>query len=117
MKPHIAACFQASGAPFSSILPYVSCVAAHGGVGTLSEAFLAGIPCIVTGQLVADQIFWGHRVQELGLGAGPIHVSTFHKKVVQIIDQMLATGSSEVAKSQELAMKLSKSAYSFIFSR
>jgi UDP:flavonoid glycosyltransferase YjiC (YdhE family) len=53
--------------PFSRVMPYVSAVVHHGGVGTLAQAMLAGVPQLVlpTG---FDRPENAARLQDLGVG-------------------------------------------------
>jgi UDP:flavonoid glycosyltransferase YjiC (YdhE family) len=43
----------------------------HGGGGTTAAALRAGVPQVVVPH-IADQPYWGRRVQALGVGAAPI---------------------------------------------
>jgi vancomycin aglycone glucosyltransferase len=49
------------------LFPRVACVVHHGGAGTTTAAARAGVPQIVVPHL-ADQYYWGRRVELLGLG-------------------------------------------------
>ena len=57
--------------PYDWLLPHVAAVVHHGGVGTLSAGLRAGKPTVVC-PFVADQPFWGRRVESLGVGPPPI---------------------------------------------
>ena len=48
----------------------------HGGAGTTAAVLRAGIPSIIV-PFFADQFFWGHLVQSLGLGPAALP----HKKL------------------------------------
>jgi UDP:flavonoid glycosyltransferase YjiC (YdhE family) len=63
--------FMLDSAPFSWLFPRVAAVVHHGGAGTTSAAFRAGVPSIVI-PFFGDQPFWGHLVAELGVGPKPI---------------------------------------------
>jgi len=55
----------------SWLFPRVSLAIHHGGAGTTAAILRAGVPSIVV-PFFADQFFWGRRVRELRVGAGPI---------------------------------------------
>jgi rhamnosyltransferase subunit B len=54
-------------APFSLLLPHCSALVHHGGIGTLSQAWRAGIPQLIT-PLAHDQPDNAVRVRERGIG-------------------------------------------------
>jgi vancomycin aglycone glucosyltransferase len=54
-------------APFGAVLPRCAAIAHQGGIGTLFEAALAGIPQAVL-PCMLDQYFWARRIEELGIG-------------------------------------------------
>lgn len=53
------------------LFPRVSLAIHHGGAGTTAAILRAGVPSIVV-PFFADQFFWGRRIRDLGVGAGPI---------------------------------------------
>lgn len=55
----------------SWLFPRVRMAIHHGGAGTTAAILRAGVPSIVI-PFFADQFFWGKRVRDLGIGAGPI---------------------------------------------
>ncbi|MGW0433599.1 glycosyltransferase [Micromonospora sp. NPDC003197] len=57
--------------PYELLFPQVAAVVHHGGAGTTAEAIRAGRPQIVC-PFVADQPFWGRRMQALGVAPAPI---------------------------------------------
>jgi UDP:flavonoid glycosyltransferase YjiC (YdhE family) len=59
------------GAPHGHLVPRLSVVVHHGGGGTTAAALRAGVPQVVVPH-IADQPYWGRRVQALGVGAAPI---------------------------------------------
>lgn len=63
--------FALDGAPHDWLFPRVAAVIHHGGAGTTSAALRAGVPNTAA-TFIADQQFWGRRVQALGCGPGPI---------------------------------------------
>ncbi|EYF08198.1 glycosyltransferase [Chondromyces apiculatus] len=58
-------------APHDWLFPRVSAVVTHGGAGTVAACLRAGRPAVVVPH-IADQPYWGRRVEELGLGPAPI---------------------------------------------
>jgi rhamnosyltransferase subunit B len=54
-------------APLAKVMPHVSAAVHHGGVGTMAEAFRAGVPQVVT-PFAWDQFDNGARVVDLGVG-------------------------------------------------
>jgi sterol 3beta-glucosyltransferase len=58
-------------APHGWLFPRMAAVVHHGGAGTTAAAFRAGVPQVVVPHL-ADQPFWGGRVERLGVGPRPI---------------------------------------------
>lgn len=57
--------------PHSWLFPRVATVVHHGGAGTTAAGFRAGVPSIVI-PFFADQLYWGQRVADLGVGPAPI---------------------------------------------
>lgn len=57
----------------------------HGGLGTTAEALRVGVPVIITGVLLMDQRFWGKRVNDLGVGPEPTHISSFSSVSTRVI--------------------------------
>lgn len=57
--------------PHDWLLPRCSGIMHHGGFGTTSAGFQAGIPSIVIPHII-DQYLWGNKVTELGVGPKPI---------------------------------------------
>jgi sterol 3beta-glucosyltransferase len=57
--------------PHSWLFSRVAAVVHHGGAGTTAAGLRAGIPSIVI-PFFGDQLFWGQRVEKLGVGTAPI---------------------------------------------
>jgi rhamnosyltransferase subunit B len=53
-------------APFEALLPHLSALVHHGGIGTSAEAFRAGIPQLVV-PYAFDQFANGQRAKDLGV--------------------------------------------------
>jgi sterol 3beta-glucosyltransferase len=57
--------------PYDWLLPKVSAVVHHGGMGTMMLALRAGVPQVIV-PYGLDQPFWGNRIAQLGAGPTPI---------------------------------------------
>jgi UDP:flavonoid glycosyltransferase YjiC (YdhE family) len=57
--------------PYGWLFPRVAAVVHHGGAGTTGAALRAGVPALIM-PFLFDQFFWGHRLQELGVGPAPL---------------------------------------------
>ena len=77
-------------APHDWLLPKCKMIVHHGGAGTTSAALRAGIPQIVV-PFMADQPFWGSRVNALGLAPKPIPVDQL--SVERMVSAMVEAGS------------------------
>mgnify|MGYP000999447152 CR=1 FL=1 len=99
-----ASVFACRYVPFSRLMPRVALAVHHGGIGTLSQALLAGIPQICM-PLSHDQPDNAVRLETLGVGVG-IPPRTFTMpKVSKAMDSLL--NSSEVAqRCQESSRRL-----------
>jgi sterol 3beta-glucosyltransferase len=58
-------------APHEWLFPRMSAVVHHGGAGTAAAGLRAGKPTVIC-PFIADQPFWGKRVEALGVGTAPI---------------------------------------------
>jgi sterol 3beta-glucosyltransferase len=63
--------FPVASAPHDLLFPQMAAVIHHGGAGTTAAGLRAGVPSLVV-PFMADQTFWGRRVQALGVGPKPI---------------------------------------------
>jgi sterol 3beta-glucosyltransferase len=59
-------------APHEWLFPRMAAVVHHGGAGTTAEGLRAGRPTVICPTTMNDQLFWGRRVSELGVGPEPI---------------------------------------------
>jgi sterol 3beta-glucosyltransferase len=62
---------QIRSAPYEWLFPQSAAVVHHGGAGTTAAGLRAGKPSVVC-PFFGDQPFWGHRVEELGVGPAPL---------------------------------------------
>ncbi|MGA4668286.1 glycosyltransferase [Propionibacteriaceae bacterium Y1923] len=60
-------------APFDWLFPRTAGVVHHGGSGTTGTALRAGVPQWIVPHM-ADQPYFGRRVQQLGVGPAPVHL-------------------------------------------
>jgi len=58
-------------APHDWLLPRAAAVVHHGGAGTTAAGVRAGIPTIIC-PFLGDQSFWGHVIEQRGVGPAPI---------------------------------------------
>lgn len=63
---------EIEGAPHDWLFPRMAAVVHHGGAGTTAEGLRAGKPTAVFPSNLGDQLFWGRRVHDLGVGPKPI---------------------------------------------
>ncbi len=63
--------FPISYAPYSWLFPRMAAIVHHGGSGTTGFGFASGVPSIVV-PFAFDQIYWGARAAELGVGPKPV---------------------------------------------
>lgn len=75
-------------APFSTLLKHASVFVHHGGVGTMSQAFAAGVPQLIM-PMAHDQPDNADRAERLGAGIG-LSVRRFTpKRVAQALERLL----------------------------
>lgn len=95
-------------APFSQLFPRVAAVVHHGGIGTMAEAFRAGIPQLIV-TFAYDQFDNGLRAKRLGvadvlsstaLSARKMHVKLRDILTSQEVKRNCSTVSSYMAKSE-----------------
>ncbi len=63
--------FLTEAVPHDWLFPRTAAVVHHGGAGTTAAGLRAGTPTVVV-PYFGDQPFWGRRVRDLGVGAGPV---------------------------------------------
>lgn len=98
--------FEAQGASFGILFDLVDCLIIHGGLGTTAEALRAGLPTIVTGVLLMDQRFWGRRVNELGVGPPPVHITNFQSVCVDYLDDCLRPENEYIVNCKALTQRI-----------
>lgn len=91
--------------PLDQLLPAAAAFVHHGGIGSTSQALLAGIPQVLM-PLAHDQFDNADRIQRLGVGASvPVHRFT-GKRLSQVL-QPLLTSPQVAADCRRLADRLS----------
>jgi len=90
-------------APHDQLLPLVAAAVHHGGAGTTTAAFRAGIPQVIVPH-VLDQFYWGRRVELLGIGprALPIEALSDEALAGRIAATLDEPAFSDRAKSRGL---------------
>ncbi|MGR9036411.1 MAG: glycosyltransferase [Gammaproteobacteria bacterium] len=77
--------------PHQPLFRHCAAVVHHGGAGTTHAATLGGCPSIVV-PFMDEQLFWGHRLQTLGLAFEPLPARNVSaKKLAKTIQKVLAT--------------------------
>ncbi|WP_211341571.1 glycosyltransferase [Myceligenerans xiligouense] len=88
---------------YRALFPRVAAVVHHGGAGTTGTAFAAGCPQVVC-PFVADQPFWGRRVESLGAGPAPLPqkrltATTLAAAIERAVDPDARAGAERVARA------------------
>jgi sterol 3beta-glucosyltransferase len=86
--------FLIDSIPHSWLFPRMAAVVHHGGAGTTSAGFRSGVPSLLI-PFFGDQIFWGDRVFELGIGDRPIPRK-------ELSTDLLAEGITKITSDQEI---------------
>ena len=63
--------FPITYAPYGWLFPRMAAIVHHGGSGTTGFGFASGVPSIVV-PFAFDQIYWGARAVEMGVGPKPV---------------------------------------------
>lgn len=89
--------------PFSSLLPHCAALVHHGGVGTTSQAFMAGIPHVVV-PMGFDQFDNGERIEKLGCGLACPMGKLSKRRLVAMLLTLLQT-KEYTDRARELAKR------------
>ena len=85
--------------PHSWLFPRVAAVVHHGGAGTTAAGLRAGVPSVVV-PFFGDQLFWGQRVEKLGVGRTPIPRK---KLTVELLAQAIDRSVTDPVMRQQAA--------------
>ena len=90
-------------APFSTLLKQAACFVHHGGIGTLSQGFAAGVPQLLM-PMAHDQPDNENRLRRLGAGMGLTPRKFTSERVAAALEELLLSPSvsASVAKCAEL---------------
>ncbi|ADG98961.1 Sterol 3-beta-glucosyltransferase [Segniliparus rotundus DSM 44985] len=87
----------------ATVLPLCKAAVHHGGAGTTAACLRAGLPSLIC-SVLADQPFWGRRIQALGVGAHvPVQQLT-EKKLEDALRVLLS--AKTVERAQTIAQAL-----------
>jgi len=79
--------------PHSWLFPKMKIIVHHGGCGTTNSVVKAKVPSIIIPILGIEQVFWGKRVEELGLGK-------IISSIEEVDAQQLATTIQQILKNK-----------------
>lgn len=97
--------FMIDSVPHSWLFPRVGAVVHHGGAGTTAAGLRAGVPSIII-PFFGDQLFWGQRIAELGVGPEPIPRKKLTvERLAQAIKQVV-TDESMRQRASNLGAKI-----------
>ncbi|WP_438019114.1 glycosyltransferase [Sorangium sp. So ce315] len=92
-------------APHDWLYPRVAAAVIHGGAGTVAACLRAGKPAVVVPHL-ADQLFWGRRVEELGVGPRAIPRPRLTAASLEAAIHAAATDAGMQRRAAELGRKI-----------
>lgn len=93
-------------APHEWLFPKMSAVVHHGGAGTTAEGLRAGKPTIICPTYINDQLFWGRRVFELGVGPKPIPQKKLTTEALSLAIRDAVADAGMRVRAEELGVKI-----------
>jgi rhamnosyltransferase subunit B len=96
--------FHARYVPLDDLLPRAAAFVHHGGIGSTSQAMLAGVPQVIV-PLAHDQFDNATRVRRLGLGAGVPSGRLTGARLAEALEPLLAS-ASVAAACRDVALRL-----------
>jgi sterol 3beta-glucosyltransferase len=96
--------FVAPVLDYDAVLSRCCAAVHHGGSGTTWATLRAGLPTLIT-SMIADQPFWGWRVQQLGVGETMPFSQLTRRRLARALDTLLAEPTRH--RARELATRLS----------
>lgn len=96
--------YQIKAAPHDWLFPKLDAAVHHGGSGTTGASLRAGLPTIIK-PFFGDQVFYGSRVEDLGVGIclKKLNVSNFSKALIEV-----TTNEKMIAKAAEIGKDIRK---------
>ncbi|HLI51978.1 MAG TPA: nucleotide disphospho-sugar-binding domain-containing protein, partial [Thermomicrobiaceae bacterium] len=94
-----------SDVPHSWLFPRMAAVVHHGGSGTTSQGLRAGVPTLIV-PFIADQFYWGKRVQDLGVGCPPVRPSEIERTDLSYLIQELVESPSMRRRAEEVGRQI-----------
>lgn len=96
--------YQIKSAPHDWLFPKLDAAVHHGGSGTTGASLRAGLPTIIK-PFFGDQLFYGSRVEELGVGISlkKLNASNFSKALVEV-----TTNEKMIMKAKKLGENIRK---------
>ncbi|WP_437817029.1 glycosyltransferase [Sorangium sp. So ce1078] len=91
--------------PHDWLYPRVAAAVIHGGAGTVAACLRAGRPAVVVPHL-GDQLFWGRRVEELGVGPRAIPRPRLTSEALATAIHAAATDPGMQRRAEELGRKI-----------
>ncbi|WP_437736074.1 glycosyltransferase [Sorangium sp. So ce1335] len=99
------AILRIDAAPHDWLYPRVAAAVIHGGAGTVAACLRAGKPAVVVPHL-ADQLFWGRRVEELGVGPRAVPRPRLTAESLAAAIHAAATDAGVQQRAAELGRKI-----------
>ncbi|KAF5093820.1 hypothetical protein D0Z00_003849 [Geotrichum galactomycetum] len=96
--------YQIKSAPHDWLFPKLDAAVHHGGSGTTGASLRAGLPTIIK-PFFGDQVFYGSRVEDLGVGIclKKLNVSNFSKALIEV-----TTNEKMITKAANLGEQIRK---------
>ncbi|WP_438000316.1 glycosyltransferase [Sorangium sp. So ce185] len=91
--------------PHDWLYPRVAAAVIHGGAGTVASCLRAGRPAVVVPHL-GDQLYWGRRVEELGVGPRAIPRPRLTAEALAAAIHAAATDAGMRRRAEELGRKI-----------
>lgn len=96
-RPASETLFFTDTVPPAALLSCMAAIVHHGGAGMTGLGLKAGLPAVVI-PFMADQLFWGHRLRELGVAAASIPQT-------QVTVDRLGTALTTVASNASMSAR------------
>lgn len=97
--------YQVGFVPHEWLFQHTSAVIHHGGAGTTATGLRAGCPTLVV-PFGGDQLYWGNRVWQLGVGAKPIPRNSLNARRLSMAISEMVNNHAMMAKAGLLGQKL-----------